>query len=68
MPEYLSVKEYAVKYGLDVGNIRRLIYSDRISAVRIGSQWCIPADAPRPEDRRVKSGKYRNWRKRPEEL
>ena len=27
-------------------------------AVRIGYSWAIPADAKKPEDARIKSGKY----------
>lgn len=61
--EYLSVTEWATKYGKDVGNVRKLIHSGRIPAVKIGNQWAIPADTEPPPDKRVKSGKYRNWRK-----
>lgn len=61
--EYLSVSEFAELHGKDVGNIRRLIAAGRIPAVKIGKQWAIPKDALPPEDRRVKSGKYRGWRK-----
>ena len=53
--EYLSVTQFCEKYGLYSGNVRKLIADGR-----------IPADAKPPEDRRVKSGKYRNWRKKQE--
>lgn len=56
--EYLSVTQFAEKYGKDVGNIRRLIAQGRINAVKIGNQWAIPADERFPEDKRIKSGKY----------
>jgi len=62
-PEYLSVSQYGEKYGIDSGYIRKLISQGRILAKKIGKQWAIPADTPKPEDKRVKSGKYRNWRK-----
>lgn len=65
MAEFLSVTEFAGKYGKDPGNIRRLIYQGRIPAQRIGNQWVIPADVQLPTDQRVKSGKYKNWRKKP---
>lgn len=29
----------------------------------MGNQWMIPRDAKYPEDTRVKTGNYRNWRK-----
>lgn len=62
--EYLSVTQFCEKHGLDRGNVNRYIHQGRIPAVKIGSQWAIPADAQPPEDRRVKSGKYRDWRKK----
>ncbi len=60
--EYLSVTEFCEKFGKDPGNVRKLIQQSRIPAVKIGNQWAIPADAQPPTDKRVKSGKYRNWR------
>lgn len=65
MVQYLSVTQYAEKYDIDGRNLRKLIAKGRLpEAVKVGNQWCIPTDAPRPEDRRVKSGKYRDWRKK----
>ena len=62
--EFLSVTEWAAKYGKDGSAVRRLIYAGRIpGAKKIGSQWVIPASSEPPADMRVKSGKYRNWRK-----
>jgi len=63
MQNYVSVTEYGQLHGLTTGYIRRLISNGRIPAVKIGTQWAIPADTPRPEDMRVKSGQYKNWRK-----
>lgn len=63
---YLSVSEFGKKHGIDRATINRLIKAGRIPAVKVGKQWCIPADTPRPEDRRVKTGKYRGWRKEKE--
>lgn len=37
--------------------------SGDIPAQKIGNQWVIQADALPPPDKRVKSGKYKNWRK-----
>ena len=56
--EYISVTQFAQKFGKDVGNVRKLIKDGRIPAIKIGNQWAIPAD------KRVKSGEYRNWRKK----
>lgn len=65
--EYLSVSQFAEKTGKDPGNIRRLIATGRIPARKIGNQWVIPADTEYPADKRVKSGAYRNWRKKSNE-
>ena len=63
MSEYLSVTQYAAKHGCDGGRVRLLISQGRINAIKIGNQWAIPADEPKPDDKRIKSGKYINWRK-----
>ena len=62
MPDFLSVTEFCEKFGKDPGNVRRLIQQGRIPAQRIGKQWAIPADVVPPADKRVKSGKYKDWR------
>lgn len=64
MPDFLSVTEFAALHGKDPGNVRRLILQGRIPAQKIGSQWVIPAGTLPPADGRVKSGKYKNWRKK----
>ena len=65
MGELLSVAQWAECCGKDVRNARRLISEGRLPAVRVGSQWAIDGDT-QPPDKRVKSGKYKNWRKKPE--
>lgn len=61
---FISVQEFCEKFGKDPGNVRRLIQQGRIPAQKIGKQWIIPEDAEPPADNRVKSGKYKNWRKK----
>lgn len=63
MNKMLSVSQYAAEVGKDVGNIRRLIAAGRIPAVKVGNQWCIEEGTPYPADKRLKSGKYKGWRK-----
>lgn len=64
--KFLSVTEWCALHGKDPGNVRKLIQQGRLPAEKIGKQWVIPADAQPPADKRVKSGKYRNWRKKEE--
>lgn len=61
--EYLSVSQWCQLHKKDPGNVRRLIAQGRIPAQKIGNQWVIQADALPPPDKRIKSGKYKNWRK-----
>lgn len=61
--EYVSVSQYAQMVGKDPGNIRRMLINGTLSGEKIGNQWVLPKDTVFPADRRVKSGKYRNWRK-----
>lgn len=57
--EYLSITQTAEKWGLTKRRIQVLCNEDRIPGVmRIGKVWAIPASAKKPEDARIKSGKY----------
>ena len=64
MSEYYTVSQYAEVSGKDPGNIRRMLINGNLQGEKVGSQWLIPKNAVYPEDRRVKSGRYRNWRQR----
>ncbi len=64
MTDYYTVNEYAAMTGKDPGNIRRMLINGIIKGEKIGRQWIIAKNATYPEDRRIKSGKYKNWRKR----
>ena len=57
--EYLSISQIAEKWGLSARRINVLCSKGRIpGATKIGSYWAIPADAEKPVDARIKSGKY----------
>lgn len=57
--EYLSLRQTAEKWGLSIRRVQTLCSTDRIlGAIKIGSYWAIPADAEKPKDERIKSGKY----------
>lgn len=56
---YLSIKQTAEKWSISARWINDLCIEGRIpGAIKIGSYWAIPADAERPKDRRIRSGKY----------
>lgn len=57
--EYMSIKQTSEKWGISVRRIQILCSSDRIpGAQKVGYSWIIPADAQKPADARIKSGKY----------
>lgn len=64
MSEFYTVTQYAEVFGKDPGNIRRMLIGGKLKGEKVGNQWLIPKDASYPDDRRVKSGDYRNWRQR----
>ncbi|SHJ51032.1 nucleotidyltransferase domain-containing protein [Pseudobutyrivibrio xylanivorans] len=64
MVDFYTVTEYAELTGKDTGNIRRMLIKGDLIGEKVGRQWLIPKDAVIPEDRRVKTGNYRNWRKK----
>lgn len=57
--EYLSVRQIAEKWDISRRRVQTLCTEGRIlGAMRVGSYWAIPADAVKPKDERIKSGKY----------
>jgi len=57
--EYLSIRQTAEKWGISRRRIQVLCAENRIPGViRIDYTWAIPADAKKPSDARIKSGKY----------
>ncbi len=57
--EYLSVAQTAEKWGISTRRIQILCRENRIpGAMRIGSVWAIPETAEKPQDARIKSGRY----------
>lgn len=60
----IPIAEYAARLGLTANAIRRRCIRGTLpGAVKMGRDWFIPADAPYP-DGRVKSGQYKDWRKK----
>ena len=56
---YLSISQTEEKWGISQRRIRILYVEGRIpGAFKMGAYWSIPADAEKPKDERIKSGKY----------
>lgn len=61
----MTLKEASEKWGLSVRWINVMCSQNRIpGAEMIGKMWVIPENTECPSDRRVKSGKYKAWRKK----
>ncbi len=59
MHNYMTLKEASEKWGIGDRRINTLCLQGRIDgAVRFGREWAIPKNAKKPEDARIKSGKY----------
>ena len=68
MNDYLTIREVAEKWDLTVRRVQKMCADGLIpGAIKFGKLWAVPKDTERPIDNRVKSGKYRGWRKRKEE-
>ena len=65
MEGYMTIKQAAEKWDITTRRIQFLCSNGRIEgATKFGRDWAIPADAAKPEDKRVTTGEYRNWRKK----
>ena len=61
---YRSIKETAELWNISTRRLQILCTEGRIEgAAKLGREWAIPVVAEKPADKRITSGKYRNWRK-----
>ena len=57
--KYLSTTQAAELWGLSARRVALLCEQGRIEGVqKSGSRWIIPENAKKPDDARIKSGKY----------
>lgn len=57
--EFLSIRQTAEKWKISARRVQVLCAEGRIpGAMLVGYSWVIPADAEKPKDMRVKSGRY----------
>ncbi len=65
MDGFMTIRETAEKWNLTTRRVQKMCSDGKIEGVqRFGNFWAIPADAKRPVDGRVKTGEYKNWRKK----
>lgn len=58
----ISLVEYAAQHDLDPSTVRKKVLAGNLPAQKIGRNWVIDSDTPYT-DLRIKSGKYKDWRK-----
>lgn len=59
MNGYMKIAEASKKWGIGERRVNTLCLEGRIEgAFKFGNTWAIPADAEKPKDERIKSGKY----------
>ncbi|CDB43651.1 dNA (Cytosine-5-)-methyltransferase [Firmicutes bacterium CAG:240] len=57
--EYITIQDAAERWGISERRIQVLCSEGRLKgAVKFGRQWAIPSDTNKPDDARIKSGKY----------
>lgn len=65
MNGFITAKDAAEKWNMSVRNIQNLCAAGKLDgAVKFGNVWAIPEDAEKPQDGRITSGSYKNWRKK----
>jgi len=68
MPDYISAKDAAAKWGLSRRQVVTHCINGRIpGAFKLGSGWAVPVNAEKPVDRRIKSGKYIMYKGEPQD-
>lgn len=59
MDGYMTIKEASEKWNIGPRRINTLCNEGRIKgASKVGNIWVIPSDVEKPNDERVRSGKY----------
>ena len=65
MDGFMTVKETAERWRLTERRVQKMCSDGKIEGVqKFGSAWVIPEEAEKPEDGRVTTGKYKDWRAR----
>jgi hypothetical protein len=67
MEGYLTIRELAERWNLSVRRVQTMCFNGDIpGAIRFGNVWAIPDTVERPCDGRIKTGKYKDWKRQNE--
>lgn len=65
---YLTAKEAAEKWNITIRSVQIMCAEGKIEgAAKFGRVWAIPENSERPDDGRITTGQYIDWRKAKEE-
>ncbi len=65
MEGYLSIREVAEMWNLSPRRVQKMCADGQIPGVtKFGRSWVIPDGTEKPQDKRVKTGKYKDWRRK----
>jgi hypothetical protein len=65
MNDYMTIREAAEAWDVSERWVQALCADGKIEgAMKFGHSWAIPNNTERPADYRVKTGKYKGWRKK----
>ena len=65
MNGFTTATAMAEKWNMSVRHVQHLCADGKIEgATKFGNAWAIPENAVKPQDNRVTSGNYKNWRKK----
>ena len=68
MNDFVIVKEISEKWNITPRRVQKMCAEGKIlGTVKVGRDWVILVNAEKPKDVQVKSGEYRNWRKKQDE-
>lgn len=57
--KYMTIQDAATKWEISSRRVQVLCAEGRLNgALKFGRQWAIPVETTKPEDARIKSGKY----------
>ena len=63
----ITLKEWALREGISPATARQRAIRGTLPAVKVGRDWLIEEDTPNT-DGRIKSGKYKDWRNKNDQI
>ena len=60
---YKTIQELSAEWNISPRQVQNLCANGKIpGAAKLGRSWAVPDDSVKPDDGRVTTGEYKNWR------